>query len=99
MAYSLRRIKPADNAGDSGLLFELIAIGKDDNIIRLRQPVKPLKGYSVKVGSHYARSYQAQDWWMTTPITKIISEKIKDGNLVVIFKTQNSTYEWKGPIS
>jgi len=50
----------------------------------------------MRVGSVYARSYSAQDWWQTTVITKILEDTIaEDGSEYVKFKTGNSIYEWK----
>lgn len=58
---------------------------------------KPRIGCMMQVGSPYARSYSAQDYWTTTPVTEIIEERQDpDGTEHVIFKTQNSTYHWIG---
>jgi hypothetical protein len=47
------------------------------------------------VGSHYGRTYSAQDWWQTTTITEILEERTKEnGTKYVRFKTGNSEYEW-----
>ena len=35
---------------------------------------EPMVGYCLKVGTMTAGTYSSRDWWMTTPITEIISE-------------------------
>ena len=56
---------------------------------------KPVIGCSLLVGSVTARSYSAQDYWLTTTVTEILEEvKTEDGTFEKIrFKTQNSLYE------
>lgn len=94
--YSLSRI--GDRAGDSGRMFRAIGpkgkqVGKD-GLIKV--------GCAVQCGTYFARSYENQDWWMTTPVTKILSVKTISGDLpsikvmIVKFKTKNSTYIAKG---
>jgi hypothetical protein len=49
----------------------------------------------VLVGSVTARSYSAQDYWLTTKVTEIVEEK-KDAEgyyELIRFKTENSVYE------
>lgn len=49
---------------------------------------EPMVGYCLYIGTVTAGMFSTRDWWMTTPITEIISEtddKIR-------FKTGNSTY-------
>jgi len=48
----------------------------------------PHVGMALKVGTLTAGTYSRRDWWMTTPVTEIISEDDK----TVKFKTRNSTY-------
>jgi hypothetical protein len=69
----------------------------------------PRVGWNVTVGGFRARSYQWQDYWMTTPVTEIVSDELvqsaydhdnpdfkPDLVRVVVFKTRSgSTYEWK----
>jgi hypothetical protein len=50
---------------------------------------RPIEGCSMRVGSINARSYANQDWWLTTPVTKILEETDK----YVLFETENSTYK------
>lgn len=94
MAYSLWRTR--DGAGDSGLMS--IAIHPNagpGNEHVYEDHGRPQIGAVMRVGSHYARSYQAQDWWQTTRITAILEERVdEDGTEYVRFKTGNSEYEW-----
>ena len=55
---------------------------------------KPVVGCSLLVGSVTARTYSAQDYWLTTVVTEIIEErKNEDGYLEFVrFKTSNSEY-------
>jgi len=50
---------------------------------------KPIIGCSMLVGSVTARSYANQDYWLTTPVTKIVKTTKK----YIIFETENSTYK------
>tara|TARA_R110000822_G_scaffold5031_13_gene21883 strand:+ start:7561 stop:7866 length:306 start_codon:yes stop_codon:yes gene_type:complete len=99
MTYSLRRTR--DGAGDSGGMSlaqiptydqdtgEMVDVEQIDN-------ARPQLGASMRVGSIYARSFEAQDWWQTTLITEILEERTEeDGTEYVRFKTGNSEYEWK----
>lgn len=46
----------------------------------------------MRVGTMFARSMQAQDWWQTT----LIKEIVKDTPEEVVFKTlSGSEYTWK----
>lgn len=58
----------------------------------------PVVGCSMLVGSVTARTFAAQDYWLTTPVTEILEEeKDENGNFVrVKFKTENSVYEIRG---
>jgi hypothetical protein len=49
---------------------------------------KPMIGCSLLVGSVTARTYQHQDYWLTTEIVEILEENKKE----VVFKTKNSKY-------
>jgi len=99
MAYSLRRTR--DGAGDSGQMSNAVTFVRDENGRVIDKTVHhdsaPMVGAAMVVGSHYARSFSAQDWWQTTPITEILEERTdpEDPNfLYVRFKTGNSEYEW-----
>lgn len=52
---------------------------------------KPMVGYCLKIGTVTAGMFSTRDWWMTTPITEIISETEDE----VKFKTANSTYTFR----
>ena len=86
MAYSLRRV--GDGVGDSGSVSELLQLGPDGTV--LSKPGRPEIGYCVLVGAQTARSYQSQDYWVTTPVLEILEDR---GNYVR-FRTGNSIYEW-----
>jgi hypothetical protein len=49
---------------------------------------EPIFGFCILVGSVTANSYSDRDWWLTTPITEIVSSDDKK----IQFKTKNSTY-------
>jgi hypothetical protein len=55
----------------------------------------PVVGCSLLVGSVTARSYSAQDYWLTTVVTEILEDRrSEDGMIELIrFKTENSVYE------
>jgi hypothetical protein len=88
--YSLRR--ESDGAGDSGGMS--IAFTYDD--LETEENARPRVGVAMRVGSHFARSYNAQDWWQTTLITEILEEKTEEEGVdYVRFRTGNSVYEWR----
>lgn len=88
MKFSLYR---EDGAGDCGPMFNIFRwVG--EKIEWERQAEKPKLGWHVQVGSPYGRTYVAQDYWTTTPVTEIIEER--EGYME--FKTRSgSTYIWK----
>ncbi len=86
--YSL--VRSGDGAGDSGLMSESIEWKEDGQHI-ITDNSRPILGQSMRVGSFLARTYSAQDWWLTTPVSEILED---NGN-EVIFKTGNSVYTWK----
>ena len=98
MIYSLVRTK--DGAGDSGpycLISRFTPAGGKE------LADKPKVGFKVRVGSPYARTYVSQDWWETTPITKIVSENtfpnLNDPNETVhevtFYTRSGSLYIWR----
>lgn len=101
MTYSMYRTR--DNAGDSGQMSDAYywPNGRENGgHPEVMHNARPFVGAVMRVGSHYARSFHAQDWWQTTPITEITDEweETDDtGNVTecVRFKTGNSTYIWK----
>jgi len=83
---TLKRI--TDGAGDQGARSEALKINKEGKLEIISN--RPILGCAMLVGSVTARSYQHQDYWLTTYITEIIEEK-ED---YVKFRTGNSIYEW-----
>jgi len=72
--------------GDSGPMS--VALTKD----LAKDNARPEIGAAMRVGSIIARSYQAQDWWQTTPVAEIIKDTPKE----VVFKTRSgSEYTWR----
>ena len=99
MAYWMYRIR--DRMGDSGGMSMALVptydhdTGKVINVEYIDN-ARPQVGYVMRVGSIYARSFSAQDWWQTTVITEILEDRInEDGSEYVKFKTGNSIYEWR----
>lgn len=89
----LRRI--SDGEMEEGALSQAIAWNEDGTLKEIIGDY-PVVGCSMKVGSLTAGTYSKRDWWLTTPITEILEEKIKDDILYVKFKTENSVYEFWG---
>jgi hypothetical protein len=77
--------------GDAGPMS--IAFWQDEEgTIQQENQARPRVGVAMRVGTPFARSYQAQDWWQTTPIEEII----KDTPEEVVFRTRSgSEYTWK----
>jgi len=89
--YSLRR--ESDGVGDSGGMSIALSYGQYSC---QEENARPRVGVAMRVGSHFARSYSAQDWWQTTLITEILDERIDEGRVdYVRFRTGNSVYEWR----
>jgi len=86
MRFSLVRLE--DGAGDAGPMCEILDFESNTSLEGI---TRPRIGYGVRVGSLFARSYSAQDWWQCSPVTEILEES-ED---YMKFKTRNSTYEWK----
>jgi hypothetical protein len=98
MPYSLKRER--DGAGDSGTMSKLFIpiYNSEGKLIDMREvdDARPQVGSVLRVGSNFARSYSAQDWWQTTIITEILEDTInEDGSEYVRFRTGNSIYEWR----
>lgn len=83
--FSLRRER--DGAGDSGLLFTPFDWKNHEET---GETGEIIVGLGIKCGSHYARTMQYQDWWLTTPVTEIIS--ISSDQKEAKFRTGNSVY-------
>jgi hypothetical protein len=79
---------------EQGQRVEAIAWNEDRTFKEVIGSV-PVIGCSILVGSVTARSYSAQDYWLTTVVTEILEEeKDEEGKyLRVKFKTENSIYE------
>ena len=73
---------------DGGARVEAIEYTKE-GFYKSVKDNKPVVGCALLVGSVTARSYSDQDYWLTTPITKIIEET----NEHILFETENSTYK------
>ena len=52
---------------------------------------EPIVGCCLLVGSVTAGTYSNRDWWITTPITEILSENDEE----IKFLTANSAYTFK----
>ena len=79
---------------EQGARVEAIAWNEDKTFKEVVDSI-PVVGCSVLVGSVTARSYSAQDYWLTTVVTEILEEiKDEDGMMELVrFKTDNSVYE------
>jgi hypothetical protein len=89
----LKRV--SDGEGYSGSRIESIS-WNDDGSFKAITGGKPTVGESLRVGSVTASTYSDRDWWMTTPVKKILEEKYNDDTkklTYVKFETENSTYE------
>ena len=73
---------------DGGAMCDAIA-WNEDRTFKEVVGHRPTIGCSLMVGSVTARSYSNQDYWLTTPVTKIL-EETED---YVLFETKNSTYK------
>lgn len=87
MTYSLYR---EDGCGDSGGMS--VAFWYDEeNELQSESAARPRLGVCMRVGSLYARTMQAQDWWQCSWIQEILEER----DDYVKFRTNNSVYEWR----
>lgn len=82
--YFLRK-KNDFSCGDSG--GELVSIDPD-TLQPAGENGEVKVGCRVRCGSIYARSYQKQDWWMTSTVNKIV--KVENGWAII--ETNNSVY-------
>lgn len=88
MRYAMYRER--DGAGDSGGMSTALWQSEDGQI-RVEHNARPRVGVAMRVGSIYARTMQAQDWWQTTLITEILESREN----FVRFRTTNSVYTWE----
>lgn len=89
MKYSLTKVG-SPYVGDSGPMSMLIW-PVDGGQVETEQNARPRVGCSIRVGSPYARTFEAQDWWQTSLIQEILIDEPE----YVKFRTMNSVYEWK----
>ena len=80
-------IRDRDGEGYSGCMVQALDPADLSNCVGH----EPMVGYCLKVGTMTAGMFSERDWWMTTPITEIISETDDE----IRFKTGNSTYTLK----
>ena len=73
---------------DGGAMCDAIAWNEDGTYKEIAGH-EPIIGCSMMVGSFRARSFANQDWWLTTPVTKIVEKTEK----YCLFETENSTYK------
>jgi len=66
-------VRVSDGAGDSGACVQAIKWKEDGRVDEIVDN-RPVVGCSLLVGSFTARSYSGQDYWLTTPVTKILEE-------------------------
>jgi len=93
--YSMYKIGDR-NCGDSGGMS--MCFWNDETIketsarVKWEHDARPRVGVHMRVGSVFARTMQAQDWWQTNEITEIL----EDTPNYVKFKTKSgSIYEWR----
>jgi hypothetical protein len=89
--YTLYKIEDT-YCGDSGGMSYSFKIDDETNQeYDKSQNARPEVGKYIRVGSVYARTMQAQDWWQTNEIVEILEDAPKR----VKFKTKSgSIYEW-----
>lgn len=87
--YSLTRDR--DGKGDSGMMFRSInpETGEQEG-----EAGDIIVGCCIQCGTPFARTF-GQDWWLTTPVTEILSCEEEGESKVVKFKTRNSNYTAK----
>ena len=90
MVYVLAKVGNP-NIGDSGSYTAIVYLDDKTGKVVEVAGERPRVGACVKVGSHYARSYQYQDWWRTSLVTEILEDRPD----YMKFRTLNSVYEWR----
>lgn len=94
MAYCL--VRESDGAGDSGPMSTVFYLNETKDGALYEHNCEPRIGAGIKVGSVHGRTYAAQDWWATTPVTEILERSEEpDGSVKVRFRTRNSVYTWR----
>jgi hypothetical protein len=88
--------KEDGSCGDSGGMSMAIwideAVKENSDKVKYEHNARPRVGVFMRVGSVYARTMQAQDWWQTNTITEILEET---ENYVKFKTASGSIYEWK----
>jgi hypothetical protein len=92
--YSLTRLEPQDGAGDCGSMCNQLRYNEATEGVEAIADGSPTVGWCMQVGSPYARTMVAQDWWQCSYITEIVSENENDDRIEVVFLTGNSKYLW-----
>ena len=87
---TLKKIHPDghEEMKDGGAMCDAIRWNEDGTFKEIADH-EPMIGCSLMVGSWRARSFADQDYWLTTPVTKIVEKTDK----YWIFETENSTYK------
>lgn len=89
-------IRVRDGSGDYGSRVEALE-WNDDRTLKGIVGNRPIVGCSLLVGSMTARSYSYQDYWLTTLVSEILSEKPGE----IRFMTVNGSeylFEYDGEI-
>lgn len=86
---TLRRINPSDGAGITGaMVMKHVRLDKSGELEENDEFVTPTVGWRIKLDS-------LSHWYITSTITDIISTGSTDEYDAVVFKTENSTYNFK----
>ena len=86
---TLRRINPSDGAGISrAVVMKHCRLDKNGELEENDELETPTVGWRIKLDS-------LDFWYITSTITDIISTGSTDEYDVVVFKTENSTYNWR----
>lgn len=90
--FSLKR--NGDNIGDSGAILLSYKVptkaGMSAEDLQAGVNGEVRVGCRILCGSNYARSYQYQDYWLTTAVVKILA--VNKNKTKVKFATLNSVY-------
>ena len=88
--YSLKRIKPDDGAGISdGWSVTLVRVEPAKHDPCIEYGVQgPREGWVIHIDS-------PSRWYHTSIVTEILSEEENDERVLIVFKTLNSTYEFR----
>jgi len=93
MTYQL--VNNTRNVGDSGGQSTLLR-EKEDGSMEYKDDSEPEVGWAIRVGSYFASTFSAQDWWQTSKITEVISRTETPQATKVLFRTvSGSTYTWR----